>query len=100
MSHNRAVTMRARFMGGPADGGEVILAEPIRRCIRFPLSVLEAVDLFETIDRDANRGQLIPNHVPAHYLLERDALDNPIRDARGRVTYRYRVPNPTPKETP
>lgn len=88
--------MRAAFYGGPADGGELALAEPISRCLRFPLSVLEAVDLLEP--QSAACG-LVPN-VPAHYVLDIDPAGAPVRDTDGRVTYRYRVPNPAPKETP
>ena len=98
MSDNGPVTMRATFYGGPADGGEVLLAEPIRQCLRFPLSPLEAVDLFETLPADRERGQLIPNNVAAHYVLDMVPGGLPRRDAAGRVCYRYRVPNPAPKE--
>lgn len=85
--------MRATFYGGPADGGVLTLAEPIRRCLRFPLSPLEAVDLLEPQPRQVG---LIPN-VDSHYVLELDQDGAPVRDTRGRVQYRYRVPNPTPK---
>ena len=88
--------MRATFYGGPADGGELTLTEPIRGCLRFPLSCAEALEYLEPQHPDA---LLVPNHVPAHYVLEVDQAGAPVRDTAGRVMYRYRVPNPTPKET-
>lgn len=89
--------MRATFHGGPCDGGDLMLSEPIPQTIRLPLTLPEALHMLEEHPADALP---IPNHVPATYQLMLDRPDAPHRDRRGRVIYRYlttAVPTP-PKE--
>lgn len=87
----------AVFLDGPADGGQVILAEPIRERIRFPLSLLEATDLFEPLGKN-RPSPPIDMGVAGEYRLE-VLGDRPFRDAHGRFRYRYVIPTP-PKEKP
>ncbi len=102
MGDNGGVVMRAVFYGGPADGGELTLAEPIRTVLRFPLTCAEALELLEP--QSKNNG-LVPN-VESTYKLELGDAGEVIRDQTGRVRYRFVVPkqaarNPTPEgETP
>ena len=91
MRHNRNVNMRAVFYGGPCDGGELELAEPIRRTLQFPITPVEALALFEPRKHD---GTLVPSHIAATYRLELTAPDTPYRDKQGRVRYLYVIPKP------
>lgn len=86
--------MRAVFIGGPADGGELTMYEPILERLSFPLTTLEAVELLDPTTRP---GHLVPN-VPGTYDLDM-AGDRPRRDAFGRVRYLYRCKPTPPKET-
>lgn len=94
MGHTSLMAMHATFYGGPADGGELVLLEPIRRRLRFPMTTLELVERFNA----APKGNLLVPNVPAVYQLDEVAEGKPWRDARGRVRYLYIVPAPTPTE--
>jgi hypothetical protein len=83
--------MRAVFYGGPCDGGELVLAEPIRTVLRFPVTPEEALALFQPRRTEAH---LVPSHIPATYHLELVTPDTPFRDPRNRVRYLYEVPKP------
>lgn len=98
MSDTGPVTMRAVFLGGPADGGELVLAEPVRGLIRFP-AALSLVDVAET-DELAPRIPVVDvRHTPASvYALHLDPdTDRPWLN-RGRLIYLYRLPVTTPPE--
>lgn len=92
MPHNQGMAMLATFYGGPADGGVLTLAEPIRTHLRFPMTPAEALETLEIRD---GGGTLVPNNVPAEYELEMSGPGRPYRDPGGRVRYLYIIPRPT-----
>jgi len=89
MRDNRAM-MLALLYGGPADGAELALHEPIRGRLVFPMPLPVAAALLahpRVVAADWAQTEGI--YVLAH------TGDRPVRDPNGRVLYRYVVPHPT-----
>jgi hypothetical protein len=95
VTDNEDVTMRASFYGGPADGGELILREPIMPRFTFPMT---PVQLVARCAPNPNSRNSVPNYSAADYHLLLEAPDKPWRDREGRIRYCYVLPTPTPKE--
>jgi hypothetical protein len=87
--------MRATFYGGPADGGELILREPILERFRFPMTPTELVARCAPNPDGRNK---VPNSSPADYHLLLEAPDRPWRDSQKRIRYCYVLPTPTEGE--
>jgi hypothetical protein len=87
--------MHATFYGGPADGGELVLQEPILERFRFPMTPSELVA--RCVPNPGAR-HTVPNGPEADYHLLLAAPDKPWRDREGRIRYCYVLPTPTPKE--
>lgn len=86
--------MRATFYGGPLDGGELAILEPIAAILRFPVEPALMAVMFAPISSGVNRG-LMPN-VPAVYQLA-VADGEPARDTEGRIRYVYQVERKAPR---
>lgn len=100
MSDTETVTMRATFYGGPADGGELLLVEPLRQTLEFPMTAtLAAIVLARPQPKEGGAEWL--NTTPAGtYRLHMTDDQRVIRDPRGRVIYAYLcVPRPAPNPT-
>lgn len=93
--------MLARFHGGPADGGELVLLEPVRLWVRFPMTAVDAALILA--DQGPAGGAEWLNTCPAgQYRLVLTPLAAPVRDTQGRILYAYcpvrASSTPTPTE--
>lgn len=100
------MTVHAAFYGGPADGGELLLREPVRVSFRFPLTTDAAAALLaprQDVKGGAAWVNLVPVDPPSEYRVDLDANDRLVRDRHNRVRLVHVPPktqHPTPpKET-
>lgn len=101
--HTYPVVMHATFYGGPADGGELMLTEPLRQGLTLPMPAATAAQVLaspQTLDGGGAWLNTMPGQ-PSTYRLRMTPDQRVVRDTRRRVIYDYvRVTTTPPKETP
>jgi hypothetical protein len=92
MAHTEGM-MHAVFHGGPADGGELVLVEPVPSTLTFPMTAVRAAVVLVRPQPPASGSfggsAWINTTAAGAYRLDATPEGRVIRDGRRRIVYRY-----------